>query len=954
MRNILFIICLLLGITSQAEVNVPRLSPLPVGINKNKVDLTGIWSFCNSPSDNFWKQDYAGKWKSIEVPGEWCMQGFTVERGTEAAYKRSFTIPASWNGKRIKLRCNGVYSESRIFINGDSVGSHFGGFTSFEYDVTDFVECGKNNKIVIGIKSYGLADSLANASKYAVHDLGGITRDLFLFPLETSNISMFHVSTQFDKYYNDAELCTEVELSNESDKDREGLFLQFTLKDKSGKEINIGKSKYPVSLKSGKKVKQNIAFNVKSPIKWNQEHPYLYVMTCKLVDGNSNVLHETIRKVGFRQIEVRGNQLYVNNMPVKLHGVCRHEVMPLRGRSVIGDIWEKDVRIFREGNVNYIRTSHYPPHENLLDACDELGMFVEVEAPFCWADETNVEESDRHKALENQHIEMVNRDRSHPSVLIWSVGNESRKYKEYFQNAARLIKEMDPTRPRIFSQWEPSSDGNDLEIGNHHYPGPSGPDKYRNEKRPIVFDEYCHLNAYNRLELSSDPGLRNMWGEILDKMYTDMYHSQGVLGGAIWAGIDDTFFLPNGKTVGYGTWGPIDGWRRPKPEYWNMKKAYSPVKIFQEGNINADGEVKFFVENRFNFTNLSDVKILWKTDNSNGRLEANIAPRSESNLTITLPEEAYSDETLAIEVIDWNGITIDEYNFKIQLKEINRIKEKTYKLSVKETDNSITVSSKVFEYTFDKKNGKINYNPTLMLLPLNSEGRGIQMTGEGQNFDPYNPTCTRWIAENYEVKQSKESVIIEVSGYYKEAKGKYTYSFLSDGSVKVDYKFVAKEPVSPRQIGIVFTLPGDYDVLKWKREGYWNVYPVDHIGALEGSAKAFDSLISVSGLAGPSVQPVVDWGKDQTEAGSNIFRSTKENIYEASLTSSENDSKCWKVVSDGNQSVRAWRENGQIRVLVADYVNPGKEGFIVPFAEKEYRHLKKGDIVSGSILFRNY
>ena len=952
MRNILFFIFLLLGITSQAEINVPRLSPLPVGYNKYKVDLTGTWSFSDSPAENFWKLDYKGNWNSIEVPGEWCMQGFTVEKGVEAAYKRSFVVPRTWEGKRIKLRCNGVFSESRIFINGNSVGCHFGGFTSFEYDVTDHVEFGKDNIIVIGVKSYGLADSLANASRYAVHDLGGITRDLFLFPLESSNISMFHVSTKFDQNYDDAELCTEIELTNESNNSRNGLFLQFTLKDKLGKEVNIGKSQYPISLKSKEKLKRNISFNVKSPIKWNQECPYLYEMTCKLVDGSSNVLHETIRKVGFRQIEVRGNQLYVNNMPVKLHGVCRHEVMPLRGRSVIGDTWGKDVRIFREGNVNYIRTSHYPPHENLLDACDELGMFVEVEAPFCWAHETNVSSENRQKALENQHIEMVNRDKSHPSVLIWSLANESVIYEKYFKTAGKIVKELDPTRPRVFSEHVPNSDSGDLEIGNHHYPGPSGPDKYRDENRPIVFDEYCHLNAYNRLELSSDPGLRNMWGEILDKMYTDMYHSQGVLGGAIWAGIDDTFFLPNGKTVGYGTWGPIDGWRRPKPEYWNMKKAYSPVKIYQEGNITADGKIRFFIENRFNFSNISDIKILWKTKNSNGCLNADIAPRSEAFLEISLPKEAQSDETLAIEVVDWDGVLIDEYNFKIQLKRIKEIKEKTYDLFVKETGSDIIVGSKVFEYRFNKKTGMIDYNPSLMLLPLNSEGRGIQMIGEGQNFDPYNPTCTRWIAENYEVKQSKESVTIEVSGYYKEAKGKYIYSFLSNGTVKLDYSFVVKEPISPRQIGVVFTLSSDYDMLKWKREGYWNVYPTNHIGAIEGTAKAFDLSLPVCGLAGPSVQPATDWGKDQTEAGSNIFRSTKEHIYEASLISSKNDSKIWTISSDGNQSVRAWRENGKIKVLVADYVNPGKEGFIVPFAEKEYLHLKKGDKISGSILFK--
>lgn len=953
MKNILFIICLLFSVFSQAEVNIPRLSPLPIGIDKNKVDLIGTWNFSDSPTDNFWEQDYIGEWDSIEVPGEWCMQGFNVKKGTEAAYKRTFKIPKSWNGKRIKLRCNGVYSESRIFINGNFIGSHLGGFTSFEYDVTDFVSFDKENMIVIGVKSYGIADSLANASKYAAHDLGGITRDLFLFPLEALNISMFHVSTKFDKYYKNAELCTEIELTNESTKLNDSLFLQFVFKDKVGKEINIGKSKYLVSLKAGEKIKQNIIFNVISPTKWDQEHPYLYEIICKLVDNNLNVLHETSRKVGFRQIEIKGNQLYVNNMPVKLRGICRHEVMPLRGRSVIGDIWEKDIRIFREGNVNYIRTSHYPPHEKLLDICDELGMFVEVEAPFCWAHEVMVKDNDKYKALVNQHIEMVNRDRSHPSVLIWSVGNESHKFNEYFLCAANLIYKIDSTRPRIFSQWEPTSDRNELEIGNHHYPGPIGPDKYRYAKRPIIFDEFCHLNAYNRFELSSDPGLRNMWGEILDKMYTNMYHSKGVLGGAIWSGIDDTFFLPDGKIVGYGAWGVIDGWRRLKPEYWNMKKAYSPVKIFQESNMTINGEVRFFVENRFNFTNLDDINILWKTKNANGCIDIDVAPRSESFFNITLPKEAYNDEMLTLEIKDSNGVLIDKYNFKIQLKEEEEKEERTYGLFLKEYKDTIIISSKYLKYKFNKKNGMIDYSPTLMLLPLNNDGRGTQMTGEDQKFDSYNPTCTRWIAESYKVKENENSVIIDVYGYYKEAKGKFTYSFLSNSVVMIDYNFVIIEPVSPRQIGIVFTLPDDYDVLKWKRKGYWNAYPKNHIGALEGIAKAFDSSLPICGLAGPSIKPNIEWCKDQTESGSNMFRSTKENIYEASLSSSVNDALCWTVVSDGSQSVRAWKENGHVRVLVADYINSGNEKFLIPFVEKEYKNLKKGDVVSGRIILKD-
>ena len=144
--------------------------------------------------------------------------------------------------------------------------------------------------------------------------------------------------------------------------------------------------------------------------------------------------------------------------------------MPLRGRSLNNDIWRKDVELFRRGNVNYIRTSHYPPDEALLEACDELGMFVEVEAPFCWAHQADVPADKHYDVLVNQHVEMVNLNRSHPSILMWSMGNESLKFKEYFKQASETVKQLDPTRPRIFSQWGPDADEGTLEITNHHYP----------------------------------------------------------------------------------------------------------------------------------------------------------------------------------------------------------------------------------------------------------------------------------------------------------------------------------------------------------------------------------------------------------------------------------------------------------------------------------------------------
>lgn len=686
----------------------PRLSPLPVKVEKQKVSLTGNWQFNPSPEKNFWEKSTINNWKSIEVPGEWVMQGFEVEKGKAAGYYRTFAIPSAWKGQRIKLRCNGIYSDSHVYVNGRKAGSHLGGFTAFELDVTDLVQTGKENRIAVSVASESLADSTSSGSQYAVHPLGGITRDIYLYALPDVNLSMFHASTSFDSTYTDVTLKTEVEIANESSAATKDLNLHFTLKDADGKEIQLNQNICQVKqLTAGATIKDVQSFTVTNPHKWDSEHPYLYTLTCQLKDGK-NVLHETSRRIGFRQVEVRGNQMYINNMPIKLRGVCRHEVMPLRGRSVNNDMWRKDVELFRRGNVNYIRTSHYPPDETLLEACDELGMLVEVEAPFCWAHNTNVPDHMHEAVLVNQHIEMINLNRSHPSVIMWSMGNESLKYDEYFKRASEVVKEIDPTRPRIFSQWGPDADNGELEVTNHHYPGPTGPDKYRNSKRPVTFDEFCHLNAYNRLELAADPGLRTMWGRLLDQMWNDMYYSQGVLGGAIWAGIDDTFFLPGERAVGYGTWGPIDGWRREKPEYWGMKKAFSPVRIKQKGNISADGIVRFHVENRHNFSNLSECTIEWKAAGKSGKVATDIAPRSEGEIEIRLPENLNNTEILELAVTGVRGFIVDEYRFRIFPEQIKQQEQQQVgKLSCQEKTDRIEVLSPSGSFIIDKRNGQL-------------------------------------------------------------------------------------------------------------------------------------------------------------------------------------------------------------------------------------------------------
>jgi len=279
------------------------------------------------------------------------------------------------------------------------------------------------------------------------------------------------------------------------------------------------------------------------------------------------------------------------------------------------------------------------------------------------------------------------------------------------KEAGEVIKAIDPSRPKIFSQWGPEADNGELEITNHHYPGPEGPNMYKNSKHPIVFDEFCHLNSYNRFELAADPGIRNMWAVLLDRMWNDMYYSQGVLGGALWAGIDDTFFLPGRGAVGYGTWGPIDGWRRHKPEYWNVKKAFSPVRIRQKGNISNEGAILFEIENRHNFTNLSECKFVWKSGENTVTINIDLDARKEGTFTITLPQSARTNKSLYLSITSPLRYVIDEYNFTV-LPEFNINKHTGKKqLTIKELSDRINIHIHDIRIEWNKLNGLINiYN----------------------------------------------------------------------------------------------------------------------------------------------------------------------------------------------------------------------------------------------------
>ncbi len=907
-------------------VPTPQLSPRPTavaGCASVSLDLAGTWKFAESPQPDF-AQSTPQDWKDIQVPGEWVMQGFTVKPGSAAGYHRSFKLPSDWANKRVILRCDGVYSDAAVFINGKPAGSHLGGFTPFELDVTALLKPTGENTIALAVTSESLADRLACGSQYACHPLGGITRKIKLFVLPVAHLSALRVATKFDSTYRDATLDLDTEASANA-------MLALTLTAPDGHSVPVT----PECVAPG-----HVSIPVANPLKWDNEHPQLYTLSVQVRQGDQ-VVETVTQRIGFRQVEVRANQVFVNNVAVKLHGVCRHEVHPLLGRSLTTGLWRRDAEIYRDGNCNFIRTSHYPPDEEFIQACDELGLFVELEAPLCWVGHgssntyKNAPTTDGVLSyLLQANLETVAASYNHPSVIIRSLANES-SWSGLFARVHAAVSLADPTRPATFHDQCIGSYNNhgsaEMPIANFHYPKLDGPAQAAAEKRPVQFGEYSHLNAYNRLELATDPGLRDLWGQYLYQTYEKMYAAAGCLGGSIWAAMDDTFYLPNGDTVGYGTWGPVDGWRREKPEYWNMKKTYSPLRV---GHVGVSGNsVSIDVENRLRFSNLNEMKIAWQCGDQSGSASADVAPAAKGILTITLGAAPIPGATLALTFTDPRGFIADQFNLALAEP-------------LQPAPQAATATTET-GWQLDEKTGLISsinniavQGPQLMLLALNGTG-DTQMTGATKVWQPFTEPCTGWVCD----KLAKSPSAATVTGHYANAKGSFTYTIQPGGVVAITYDFTVTTALNPRQIGLVVTLPRECEVFSWERKGFWDVYPADHIARLKGTVKASEGFEATS--VGPRSQPSHPWRLDNLPYGNNDFCSTKHHITTATLADTAGHGIT--VEGHGTQHIRCWRNDSGVHVLIADYSNGGSEPFLGGLTKADERPLKPGDKITGTI-----
>lgn len=937
------------------EASYPVLQEL-AGVETPAVLLSGTWQFRYSPDS---------KWDKIQVPGEPAMQGYAIEHDKPFTYRKSFTVPADYAGKHTILRFDGVYSYARLFVNDTFVREHHGGFTRWETDVTPFVRPGKKNEIRLEVTDR--LDDISYASGYAHHPIGGILRDVTLFALPETCLYDFYAETHLDAAYEDAVLKI-----GYSSPVAGGAEVAYTLTEPSGRRYPLAQSRFP--LEEGGNMNE---LPVKNPLKWDAEHPNLYTLTITLSKDGKEI-GRFDRRIGFRDVKIEKDRMLVNGMPVKLRGACRHDIHPTLGRTTTAELDSLDVILFKRSNMNFVRTSHYPPTERFLEYCDRYGIYVESETAVCFVDtyrQKNYAPGKTQDSAEftprylSQCREMVKSFRSHPSILFWSIGNES-VYGTNFQQCWDWVKATDKTRPVIFSY--PGSVGEKkpvYDILSMHYQDVNGnlnqwnrsTHGFQGEGIPALFDEWAHPACYTYATLQEDPNIREFWGHSIERMWSGLFDAPGGLGGAIWGYVDETFMLPEpkvgtafwkefartakpedyqGKCVGYGEWGIVDVWRREKPEFWATKKAYSPVRLMttEVASFLSGQRLLLPLYNRFDHTDLDEIKIRYTYKGVEKELPApSIAPHQKGLLVI--PAEAWEEgELLSIcfytatgELLDAEQVSLgSDYHVRLADSEASPVNGV---LQVEETAGMMTIKGDGFEIPFSKETGLIS-NATSKGQVIIEKGPFLHLdinlnhlTGAEvrKSARKFLTSDSDWKKQSLTYTRKEGAVEVALSGFYQDVQTDILIRISPAGEMNVSYVVAGQPNGYLRETGLSFYLPERLDYLQWERKGMWSCYPEGAFAGNTGETSLYNSKQVRYGE-----NPAQPWSADThnyyywADAGANcdcpltqMAKGMKENIYRYTLSATGGGAGLTVCSPDASLACRtSKRGDGQLMLYI--------------------------------------
>lgn len=399
-------------------------------------------------------------WRQVFVPSCWNTYDGSLEHYQGAGYyRKSFFVPENWSEKQISLHFLGVNQRAKVWINGEYVGSHRGGFTGFSFEIKDFVEVGKLNDLAVKVDSTREYFAVP-AKNYIWKNWGGIYREVYLEASNNLSISNSFVDSRLNLENNNSIENVEIWIKNQREKKANidlkiSVFHDENLIFKGVKE-NI------LSIKPSSKGTTSVEFKIEDPLLWSPNHPQLYTMKISLMDNSGKIVDGKDVTFGIRKLEVENNKLYLNGEAITLKGVSRHEEYPGVGRAVKEANIRKDFEMMKKANINFVRLGHYPNHPMTLKLADEYGLLVYEEIPAYRFNTGQLSNPRVVKSAENQLKEMIKRDYNHPSVIIWGLGNEIASDTEVGENFLQMLysiaENLDPKRFKTYTTDKPHVD----------------------------------------------------------------------------------------------------------------------------------------------------------------------------------------------------------------------------------------------------------------------------------------------------------------------------------------------------------------------------------------------------------------------------------------------------------------------------------------------------------------
>ncbi|MFT3823576.1 MAG: glycoside hydrolase family 2 TIM barrel-domain containing protein [Chitinophagaceae bacterium] len=633
--------------------------------------LNGTWKFVYVDKyadrlQDFYRTDLDdNRWSDLAVPSNWEVKGFGIpiytnityphpknppyigENNPVGTYRKTFTVPDTWDGREVLLHFGSISGCAYVYVNGQKVGMTKASKTAAEFNVTKFLKKGTN---LLAVQVFRWHDG-SYLEDQDFWRLSGIERDVFLYSLPKLTVWDFFVKGDLDAKYTDGLFSAVVDLRRFAGNALTPGSVTVDVLDAGGKAVFT--KQQPVTASADTLQSVSFSGTVKKPLKWSAESPDLYQCVITLKDQQGKVIAVTGAKIGFRKVEIRDAQLLVNGVPVLVKGVNRHEHDDVNGHTTDRALMVKDIRMMKELNINAVRTSHYPNDPLWLKLCDQYGLYI--------VDEANIEshgmgaewqswfDKAKHPAYLPEWVpahmdritRMVERDKNHASVVIWSLGNECGN-GPVFHDAYTWIKKRDLTR---LVQFEQAGEDWNTDIVCPMYPRVANMKKYAadsTKKRPYIMCEYAHAMG------NSNGNFQEYWDIIAS--------SKHMQGGFIWDWVDQGLKTKdlNGKTfwayggdLGSFYWqndengvadGIISSDRTPDPGAYEVKKGYQSIQFKA---VDAARGV-FTIANQYDFTNLDQYNFKWELYRNGEKVKEDVfavtlLPHQQKEITLQIP-----------------------------------------------------------------------------------------------------------------------------------------------------------------------------------------------------------------------------------------------------------------------------------------------------------------------------